>query len=117
MLGIDRQHGGPGRRGAPHEQRAGTDQTLLIGERHMGAALGRGQCRPQAGGAGDRGHHPISRTLRRFDDSLGAGAGFDAGTGQLGLEVVVQIRISDGGKARAEIARQFGQAQPRCGSR
>ena len=43
VLGIDRQHGGAGRGGAAHEQAAGADQALLVGERDGHAALDRRQ--------------------------------------------------------------------------
>ena len=62
VFGVDRQHCRTGRRGAAHEQRAGADQTFLVGERDGCAALDRRQCRLQACGPADRGHDPIGRT-------------------------------------------------------
>ena len=73
----------------------------------MRAALGRGQRRLETGRAGDGRHDPVGRALRGFDDCIGAGAGFDAGAGELGLQLAVQSRIGDGGKARAKFAREL----------
>ena len=89
VLGIDRQHDGACRGRASHEQRAGADQALLVGERDGGAALDRGERRSQTGRAGDRGHDPIGRPLRRLDDGRLASTGLDARTGQRILELAI----------------------------
>ena len=109
VLGIDRQHRCAGGRRAPHEQCAGADQALLVGERHRRAALGGGQRRLQAGRAGDRCHDPVGGTLRRFDHRGGAGGRFDAGAGEFSLEFAIGIGIGYRGKARAEFARKTRQ--------
>ena len=44
-----------------HEQRAGADQHLLVGERHDDAAPNRRQRRRQTGRADDPGHDPVGR--------------------------------------------------------
>ena len=49
---------------AAHEQAAGADQALLVGERDGRAALDGGQRRLQPARAGDRRHHPVGRPLR-----------------------------------------------------
>ena len=46
---IDRQHRRAGLLGAAHEQRAGADQALLVGERERRAALDRGERRLKTG--------------------------------------------------------------------
>jgi hypothetical protein len=71
------------------------------------AALGRSQCRLEARGTGDGRHDPVGRALRRFDNCISASARFDARAGQLGLQLAVQSRIGDGGKARAKLAREL----------
>ncbi len=111
VLGIDRQDRGAGGRRPPHEQRAGADQTFLIGKRHRRAALGGGERRLEAGRTGDRSHHPIGGSLRRLDDSRSTGSSLDAGAGKLGFEFAVSVGIGDGGKARAEFARQARQSR------
>ena len=68
VLGIDRQHGGAAGRCAAHEQRAGADETFLVGERDRCAAFGRGKRRREARGAGDRRHDPLGGPLRGFND-------------------------------------------------
>ena len=65
-----------------HEQAAGADQAFLVGERDGRAALDRGQRRLQSDRAADRRHHPVGRTLRRFDQRGLAGRRFDAAAGQ-----------------------------------
>ena len=58
VLAVDRQHGRAGLLGAAHEQRAGADQPLLVGERERRAALDRGERGLKPGRAGDRADHP-----------------------------------------------------------
>ena len=109
VLGVDRQHGGAGRRRAAHEHRAGADETLLVGKRDRRAAFDRGECRAQTDRAGDRSHHPVGRSLRRFLERVFAGGGFDAGARQRALEIVVGGRIGNHGKARADLAGDLGE--------
>ncbi len=87
VLGIDRQHRGAGGSGPAHEQRAGADQALLVGERHGRAAFGRSKRRLKAGRAGDRRHHPIGRPLRSLDHGCRPGRRFDPRAGKLGFQV------------------------------
>ena len=67
VLGIGRQDAGARFRRALHEEIAGADETFLVGERDMRAAIDRGQGRLQSGGAAHGGHHPIGRTRAGFD--------------------------------------------------
>ncbi len=76
-----------------HQQPAGTDQRLLVGERHDGAASGRDEGRCEAGETDDRRHHPLGRPRRRLDDRLRPGRGFDGGADQRVLERPVALRI------------------------
>ena len=112
VLGIDRQHVGAGRGSSSHEQGAGAHQAFLVGERHGRAALGCGERRCEACGAGDGGHDPFSGTLRRLDQGFRAGRGFDTGARQFGLELGIGRLIGDRRKARTEFARE-----PRQGGR
>src|SRR5262249_17023661 len=81
--------GGGGRGG----QVAGADQGLVVGKRDGGAALGRGQRRPQPGSAGDRAHDPIGRPLSRLDHRLLACPGRDPRARERRLELVVERGI------------------------
>ena len=58
VLGIDRQHGGAGLGRRAHEQAAGADQALFVGERDGRAALDRRQRRLQSDRAADRAPSP-----------------------------------------------------------
>ncbi len=106
VLGIDRQDGGAFGGRAAHEQRAGTDEAFLIGERDGRAALGGGERRREACRAGYRRHDPLGRPLRGFDDRAGAGGGLDVGAGKFGFQFAIGGRIRHRGKTRAEFARQ-----------
>ena len=110
MLAVDRQHRGAGTRRAAHEERTGTDETFLVGQGNGRAALDRRQRRFQTGRAADRRHHPIGRTLRRFDQSALARGGFDAATGQRRFKFVVAIGIRNDGELRADIARNASES-------
>ncbi len=109
MLGIDRQNLGAGCRRVPHEQRARADQALLIGERNRRTTSGRRERRLEAGGAGDRGHDPVRRSLRCLHHGGGTGPCFDAGAGKSFLQVGIGIGIADGGKAHAKLAGETGK--------
>ena len=109
VLGIDRQDRRAGGGRPPHEQRAGTDETFLVGKGHRSAALGSGERRLEACCAGDRRHDPIGRPLRGLDDCRRAGGGLDAAAGKRRLEFGVSGRIGDRGKARPEVARETRQ--------
>ena len=109
VLGIDRQHGRPRVRRLAHEECAGADETLLVGERDRRAALGGGKRWLEARGAGNRRHHPVGRPLRRLDDRSCAGRRFDAGARQLALEFLIGARFGNRGEARAQVARETRQ--------
>ncbi len=59
--------------------------------------------------AADRAHHPIGRPLRRFDQRLVAGGGFDAAAGERALELAIGRRIADHRDARVQFARDLGE--------
>ena len=117
VLGIDRQHGGAGRCGAAHEQAAGANQAFLVGERDRRAALDRRKRRLQSDRTADRRHHPVGRTLRRFDQSIFAGRGFDAEPDKRILEFAIGGGIGNHRKSRADLARDLARARPHCGAR
>ena len=107
VLGIDRQHGGARSGRPPHEQRAGADETFLVGESDRSAALGRGKRRLEAGRAGDCRHDPVGRALRGLDHCVGPARRLDARAGKLGFQIAIGVGIGHGGKPRAEFARQL----------
>ena len=113
MLGIDRQHGGAGRRRAAHEQPAGANQAFLVGERNDDAALGRGHCRLEPGRPGDRPDHPFGRPLRGLQQRTLTGRRRDARAGQPVLELAIGRGIADRRKAGAKLA---GKCSQRCGA-
>jgi hypothetical protein len=110
VLGIDRQHGRPGGGRAPHEQAAGANQALLVGERDDGAALGGGECGFEPRGPGDRTDHPLRRALGGLDDSARPGRRFDAGAGERVFQFAIGGRIADRGKTGAELARKRSES-------
>ena len=67
VLAVDRQQGGAATGDLLHDEPAGADQHLLVGEGDDGPAPDRGQGRRQPGGADDARHHPFGRPQRRLD--------------------------------------------------
>ena len=113
VLGIDRQHGGAGRGGAPHEQGAGADQAFLVGKRDGRAALGRGERRREPCRAGDRRHDPIGRPLRGLDQrGLRRRRLRCREPASVVLELGIGGRIGDRRKARTEFAGEPRQLRP-----
>ena len=89
---------------APAQTRHSLLASATVAPRSAAASVG-----SRLVGAGDRGHHPIGGPLRRLDDGRGTGGSLDAGAGKLGFEFAIRVGIGDGGKARAELARQARQ--------
>ncbi len=90
---------------------AGADEAFLVGERD-GAAFGeRGIGRLDAGRAGNGADDDVGRAERRLDNRLCAGRGLDAAARQRGLELAIELFVTDGGEARADADREFGQGR------
>ena len=109
VLGIGGQDAGPRLGGALHEEIAGANQTLLVGERDGRAAIDRGERGLQPRRTADRRHHPVGGTRGGLDDGAFAGAAFDAGAGKCGPQFAEARGIGDRGKSRAELLCEVGQ--------
>ena len=81
MFGIDRQKGRPGFLYRINEQGSRTDQALLVCQRDRNAPSDRLQSGGKARRADDRGHNPMSRSIRRLDQSIGSGSCLDFSSG------------------------------------
>ena len=81
MLAVDRENGGAGPAGQPHDQRAGHHERFLVGQGDRLARLDRRPSTPQAGGTDDRRDHPIDGGV---GDEFVEGIGSDGQSGARG---------------------------------
>lgn len=109
VLRIRRQDAGARFRRALHEEITSADETFLVGERDMRAAIDRRQRRLQSGGATHGGHHPIGRTRAGLDHRAFAGAAFGAGARERSLEFGKLGDVGDRDEARGELLRELCQ--------
>ena len=94
-----------------HEDGSGRDETFLVGERNAGALAHCGKRRLEAGGADDRGHHPIGRPACRFDERVGAGRGLDAGADEAGTKLRIAAFVGDDRKLGPMLHGKLGEAR------
>ncbi len=105
MLRVDREHPGTFLRGPAHEQRAGTDEAFLVGERNRSAPLDRGERRLEPGCPGDCRHDPIGGAPSRLDHGRRACRRFDPAPGKILLEVRIGAIVRHRREACIELAR------------
>ena len=109
MLAVDRQQG----RAAPgdllHDEPAGADEHLLVGEGDDGPPPDCGQGRRQPGRSDDARHYPFGRTQSRFGKRIGTAGHLDSGSRERLFQSRVVVRVGNRGESRPQSTRLLGQ--------
>ena len=109
VLAVDRKQPAAAGFDFPVEEFAGRNQALLVGERDVGTAAGRGERRRQPGHPDDAGHAPVRVALGGLDQRRRSGGGLDAAAGEGGFQGRIAVFVGGDGDFSPEGDRLAGQ--------